>query len=100
MKDILNWIGTHIWDIIGGGFVIAFGGRLFDMLVKQPLQGDDGEVSMNELAKYSLIVYLGIELFVPTNRNPDIVLPLILGVAAIAGIQIYMDKNEKDKKTP
>lgn len=105
MKDILNWIGVHWMELLLVGFILRFGKLLFEMLIRQPLQGDDNHTSMDELAKYSLVVYLGVVLYKigeGSNYPPEIVLYLVLGVALIAGlrplIKLFMKTNSTENK--
>jgi hypothetical protein len=96
----LEWIGQHWLDILLIGFIIRFGKLLFEMLVQEPLQGDDGHTSMDELAKYSLIVYLGLVLYWIRSSEypPEVVAYLVLGVAAIAGVKLYLKSKGKEEK--
>ena len=103
MKDTLHWLGQHWLDILFVGFIVRFGKLLFQMLIQQPLQGEDGKTSMDEFAKYMLVVYLGWVLYQigqGATYPPEIVLYLVLGVALIAGlkplVKLFMKAKENE----
>ncbi len=103
MKNIFDWLVEHWMEVLVFGFIIRWGGLLFDMLIREPLRGRDGHTSMDELAKYSLIVYLGLVLYwikdASNEYPPEVVLYLVLGVAAIAGLKpLFQYLASKTKK--
>lgn len=82
----LMWLLTNIWVILGLVFVMINRKVLFESLFLQPIRGGNGVTQTNELAKWimcALLVY-GV---VSTNVHENVIGMLILGVAAIAGVQ-------------
>ena len=71
------------------------------MLIQEPLQGDDGKTSMDEFAKYMLVVYLGWVLYqigMGGTYPSEVVLYLVLGVALIAGLRPLIELVMKAKQ--
>jgi hypothetical protein len=90
---ILSWIWVNIFKLGIIGILFFNIKRFLQIFIVQPIQGKDNHTSMNELAKYIILLCLIGVLYVNGNRETQwapysdaTIASLVAGVSAIAAI--------------
>ena len=69
--NFLHWGFDHIFYLIISFFVVLKWQELYQALLMQPLRGGNGVVQMDELAKYILMVFLGVMIYYEGKRSEE-----------------------------
>lgn len=108
---ILSWIWANIFKLGLIMILVTYIKTILHIFVLQPLQGHDKKTSMDELAKYVILLLLCGALYINGTRETEwapysdaTIAALIAGVFSIAAIKpvtgIFKSKDDKDKITP
>lgn len=90
---IISWIWANIFKLGLIGLAIVNIKKLIHVLIWEPIQGKDKHTSMNELAKYIILICLIGVLYINGTRELEwapysdaTIASLVAGVSAIAAI--------------
>lgn len=88
---VVSWLDLNKWVLLGLFWVTYNRKVLFESLFLQPIRGGNGATKPDELAKWTLTALTVVGFFRITEQTilGNVMGMLILGVAAIAGIQMY-----------
>lgn len=107
IKDTLSWIWENIWSIFLIGILVYNIRGILRMFLYEPIQGEDGRVSIEELGKYVFIVIFAVAAFNDFNREHEWRYftdqwYLFIGgiVAAIAAVQRFSKAWENQSNKP
>ena len=94
------WLEAHKWFILFASWITYNRKDFYLYFVLQPLRGGNGVVQANELAKFTMVCLLvfGFTLITSQSVLQVVLLGLISGVAAIAGVQIYTNNGKDTNK--
>lgn len=111
IATILSWIWANIFKLGAIILIISYIKTILTMFVLQPLQGSDEKTSMDELAKYVILLLLCGAMYINGTRDTEwapysdaTIAALIAGVFSIAAIKpvvgIFKSKDDKAKIEP
>jgi hypothetical protein len=105
---ILSWIWANIIKLGLIGVVAVNIKKIINIFILQPLQGDDKKTSMNELAKFVILILLCFSFYVNGIRTTEwpvysdttigYMLAGVFAIAAINPVAGMINKKKKEEK--